>query len=314
MGLGDGYVSFEAGTGGGTGTITGSVAPTQVAYGSAVANVLTSDALFTRNPATNDTVIAKDFGSNEQGGINIGILGQGLSVGYENTSTGESAAFFAGRDSLIHASILYTDGVSIEGGVTLDSNGNSMVWDADTTDNIITGLQQSQDILNLGLFSGSAIYHSDTSSNLISVVGIGDFTPSVGSVSSATLITTNTVTNDTAAVRTFYDVGDGHGASLSANNGTINATVECINSQAQIYYEDLVTNEIVNFIATAGNAVMRYSPDGVVQTEIIVGDQVVTITNVQSYADDTAATGAGLATGQLYKTTTVGSTFLKIVP
>lgn len=42
--------------------------------------------------------------------------------------------------------------------------------------------------------------------------------------------------------------------------------------------------------------------------------QLVTITNVPSYADDAAATGAGLTSGQLYKTTTAGSTFLKIVP
>lgn len=42
--------------------------------------------------------------------------------------------------------------------------------------------------------------------------------------------------------------------------------------------------------------------------------QRVTITNVPAYADDTAATGAGLTTGMLYKTTTGGSTFLKIVP
>lgn len=51
-------------------------------------------------------------------------------------------------------------------------------------------------------------------------------------------------------------------------------------------------------------------------TNIIIDDntQIVTITNVPSYADDAAATGAGLTTGQLYSTTTGGSTFLKIVP
>lgn len=36
--------------------------------------------------------------------------------------------------------------------------------------------------------------------------------------------------------------------------------------------------------------------------------------SVPSYADDAAATGAGLVTGDVYKTTTGGSTFLKIVP
>ena len=51
-------------------------------------------------------------------------------------------------------------------------------------------------------------------------------------------------------------------------------------------------------------------------TYILIDDntQLVKITNVPAYADDTAATGAGLTTGNLYKTTTGGSTFLKIVP
>lgn len=51
-------------------------------------------------------------------------------------------------------------------------------------------------------------------------------------------------------------------------------------------------------------------------TSIQIDDalSLITITNVPSYADDAAASGAGLTSGQLYKTTTAGSTFLKIVP
>ena len=51
-------------------------------------------------------------------------------------------------------------------------------------------------------------------------------------------------------------------------------------------------------------------------TKIIIDDvtQLVTISNVPTYADDSAATGAGLTTGQLYKTTTSGVTSLNIVP
>lgn len=51
-------------------------------------------------------------------------------------------------------------------------------------------------------------------------------------------------------------------------------------------------------------------------TKISINDlsQLVKISNVPSYADDSAAITAGLTTGELYKTTTSGSTFLKIVP
>lgn len=43
-------------------------------------------------------------------------------------------------------------------------------------------------------------------------------------------------------------------------------------------------------------------------------NQLVTITNVPTYADDAAAITGGLTTGQLYKTTTGGITSLNIVP
>ena len=51
-------------------------------------------------------------------------------------------------------------------------------------------------------------------------------------------------------------------------------------------------------------------------TVLVVNDitQLITMTNVPAYANDAAATGAGLTTGDLYKTTTLGITSLNIVP
>ena len=51
-------------------------------------------------------------------------------------------------------------------------------------------------------------------------------------------------------------------------------------------------------------------------TIITINDltQLIKITNVPAYADDAAAVTGGLTTGNLYKTTVLGSTFLKIVP
>lgn len=55
---------------------------------------------------------------------------------------------------------------------------------------------------------------------------------------------------------------------------------------------------------------------GVNGTQILIDDtaQLITISNVPDYADDAAAATGGLTTGQLYQTTSSGSTFLKIVP
>lgn len=43
-------------------------------------------------------------------------------------------------------------------------------------------------------------------------------------------------------------------------------------------------------------------------------NSIITLFGVPTFADDAAAAGGGLTTGQLYKTTDGGSTFLKIVP
>ena len=78
--------------------------------------------------------------------------------------------------------------------------------------------------------------------------------------------------------------------------------------------------------AVAGLETFLYNHDGVTTigdygavvsgTKVVIDDltQLITVTNVPTHADDSAATTAGLTTGQLYKTTTGGSTFLKIVP
>lgn len=51
-------------------------------------------------------------------------------------------------------------------------------------------------------------------------------------------------------------------------------------------------------------------------TNITINDltQLINVSNVPLYSDDAAATVGGLVTGDLYKTTTGGSTFLKILP
>lgn len=69
--------------------------------------------------------------------------------------------------------------------------------------------------------------------------------------------------------------------------------------------------DLLNRTATVGDVLSAANG-----TKVTVDDitQLITVTNVPAYADDSAATTAGLTTGQLYKTTTLGSTLLKIVP
>lgn len=71
----------------------------------------------------------------------------------------------------------------------------------------------------------------------------------------------------------------------------------------------------IGFTASGGTA--RFgSISGGNNTKITIDDvtQLITVSNVPTYADDAAATTGGLTTGQLYKTTTGGITALNIVP
>jgi hypothetical protein len=75
-------------------------------------------------------------------------------------------------------------------------------------------------------------------------------------------------------------------------------------------------NKIVRFRSPLGKSIIGDSTLAGNSTLIEVDDltELVKITNVPIFADDAAAGVGGLVTGQLYKTTTGGSTFLKIVP
>lgn len=62
-----------------------------------------------------------------------------------------------------------------------------------------------------------------------------------------------------------------------------------------------------------GDVIIEDSEDNHVLTVNTVTG-LITLSTVPTYADDAAAAGGGLTSGQLYKTTDGGSTFLKIVP
>lgn len=72
---------------------------------------------------------------------------------------------------------------------------------------------------------------------------------------------------------------------------------------------------MIKIITTIKEHIMNVFDFGAIKVGLaIVCGYFVSIFDVPTYADDAAATGGGLTTGQLYQTTSSGSTFLKIVP
>lgn len=266
--------------------------------------------------------------------------------------------------------------------------GNTIQWDADTTDTISTKLEQSQNLFGLG-FSGTGISWSDSNTGVTGILGTVDGTGVGTYAGSTTMGTINDPTGASAFAGSNYntstdqpeffintalgdfdsglnsndqyiqllhrDVGVGeqsqivvqsgntylsYKASTASNeyqavlsDGTFSVTNRTAGSN--IVYIDIANRQsIIGNVSSVGGIKMFIddavginvqAPGGVVNiggntygnnTNIQVDDinQIVTITNVPTYADDATAVTGGLTTGNLYKTTTGGSTFLKIVP
>lgn len=200
------------------------------------------------------------------------------------------------------------------------------------------GLQQNSDIVGIGFTGGSFNYYTDSSTNIVSLAGTGDETIGGGFPGTSQLLTINTVTQDQAVLKTFYDTGTSEMFVLGgAINGNINSLFSFDSVEASLYYtnDNGVTSS--TFIAENGNAKIftenagveyfaRLTTNGVFEiynnttatsyfkVDVVENKLTINLDLVPTYADDAAAITGTLTSGDVYKTTTLGSTYLKIVP
>ena len=101
---------------------------------------------------------------------------------------------------------------------------------------------------------------------------------------------------------------------VGTNQGNLNITSQ-ESSLTKITDLDGIGFYKTGFRTSGGSATIG-DIDGGNNTKITIDDvtQLITVSNVPTYADDAAAATGGLTTGQLYKTTTLGTTSLNIVP
>ena len=176
-----GFLQLNAsknGVGGGTGTIGGTIAAGQVAYGTAF-NTIGGDALFTR-AADGDTFLLKSFGGNEVAGVELDTASSGVVIGYFDTATLENATAAFSKGSDIQTIIGYNNPASnIQGNLIFNNAGNTLTWDLDTTDNVTDVITQGADIFGGGI-KGTAIYRQDSGSKTQAITIWGDVSPIFG--------------------------------------------------------------------------------------------------------------------------------------
>jgi hypothetical protein len=244
-----------------------------------------------------------------------------------------------GSPSLPLNSIQYNNGGVFQGDSLFTRNfitKDTIIGQASGT--VAFGLQQNSDILGLGLTSGSFNYYSDSASDIVGMVGTGDDTASAGFAGTSALFTFNTTTQDFARIKTYYDTDTSEMVVLEqAINGNTNSTMSLDSTEARLYYtnDDGVTSS--KFIAESSDAKIftenagveyfaRLTTTGVFEiynnttstsyfkVDVVENKLTINLDLVPTYADDAAAITGTLTSGDVYKTTTLGSTYLKIVP
>lgn len=260
------------------------------------------------------------------------------SIQYNNAGAFFGDVLFT-RDPVTNETFIGLIDTNLESILQITPTSNALTWDADTTDEITTKLEQSQDLFALGTYSGTGLGWEDFVTNIKGLVIVGDGTAGGRTPGDALITTINTATGDQAAVVTYNDPIEGLSVGASAQNGNIvaNLSLSSIDgifnykTQGGVGQEATVsvtpTETFMSFIldslstlykASLGNGVFLVNDltnnINYFIIDIINSSMTINPTLVPTYADDAAAGVGGLTSGQLYKTTTLGSTYLKIVP
>lgn len=162
------------------------------------------------------------------------IVGDGTGAGGEpfeislrtDDGTGNVSTFIA-VDSVNGISMGAEDlGVSfIASYADFTLTGNTIQWDADTSDTITTRLEQSQDLFGLGAYSGTGLGWEDFVTNIKGLVVVGDGTAGGRTPGDALITTINTATGDQAAVVTHNGPIEGMSVGVSTQNGNIHTNL-----------------------------------------------------------------------------------------
>lgn len=181
------------------------------------------------------------------------------------------------------------------------------------------------------LVEGSELYWQNT----VGGYGSSIVTASLdGTSPNSSMVAANTITGNAASIAVLLDdvatqrwVFNGNASNTISNKAAqVGAFADNTTARAEIEAENITTSEKSKVAVFPEEASIRYesglgsfntlkvSANGH-QIKIDLGTlNIAGIVGIPSYADDAAASGGGLLSGDLYKTTTLGSTYLKIVP
>lgn len=214
-------------------------------------------------------------------------------IGIFDISTGEGAGYFvANSGGILSADFGWNNGVgeaaqviASPGGIfmesadagaqtdstlqLLSSTGNTMIFDADTSDDFITRIVQSNNLFGAGAIGSAMNYSEETTPNTASVA-VGDFTAIGGGNFTAALVTDN----GTSSSRVFSDPANGVLNIFDdvdyANTFSSRATATSTN--AALAYENVTGTTTSQVFANVTEAAMGFQNASLVSTSLNVQD------------------------------------------
>ncbi len=247
--------------GGGGGAVTGLTGnPTEIVYIDNSGNG-TGDNLFTRDSATGNTNILALFTGDLAGGFSIDTAAQNTNAGVLDLVTNESALF----EGLVSGGGMRTQmtyrkpSTNVLGQFVLQESGNSLIWDANTGDTIITKLEQNEDILGLGGLAGSALTWEDSSTQVQAFIGAVDASAVGLFPGSVLMVTNNNATGASANIVTNYD-NTLNVATAAANvaNGNFDSGFAFDDGRMVVRYRNTTTGFESAFESDINGAMSRY--------------------------------------------------------
>jgi hypothetical protein len=175
-----------------------------------------------------------------------------------------------------------------------DTTINTLASKIGRVDNIASGVTAYSQIgvvnTNFGNLTGSFNVVQNSNTNVLSVAGSGDLS-NLGYRQEGSILFNTASNSDTAY------------SSCDWNGSTSNWVMFCFNGTNTNFMQMYLLQRSFGIIGINGTGIYADDNTG-----------IISLRNVKFYADDAAATGAGLITGDIYATTTAGSTYIKIVP
>ena len=197
-------------------------------------------------------------------GDGSGAGGQPFQISLRTDDGTGNISSFVGIDSINGISMGAEDlgGSFIASYVDFTLTGNTIQWDADTTDTITTKFEQNQSLFGFPV-SGTGMSWSDSNTEVLGFNFVGDGTGIGSFPGTTTMGTLNNSNGSTATIQTSWDTTDNRPeVYINAKLGDLQSTIAVIEQYAKVSHRDTGTGQLAETVLGGTSVQSNYTTDG----------------------------------------------------